>query len=285
MKIAGIRFKKAGRIHPYLDNGLELNPGERVVVVTGKGLELGRVVNVTQQDEAKDEIPPVLRRATAEDLQAREKHVKEEKEALSRAVEVALRLNLPMKMLAAEYNLEGSRLTFYFSAESRIDFHEISRELAALLKTKVELRQIGPRDAAKMMEGCGPCGRNLCCSVHLCEFEPVSIKMAKEQEIPLTPMKISGLCGRLLCCLSYEAPHYHAMAEKMPRRGQEVMTPQGKARVTERNLLKETVTVETENQTIVELKVDQIKMLPRAQKNPEPARNRENNQEAPRKED
>jgi len=284
MKLVGIRFKKAGRTHPYLDTGLDLKPGDRVVVETGRGLELGWVVTSSQKEDSKDQVSPVLRRATPDDLQAREKLAQSEKEALVKAGKIALRLNLPMRMLATEYNLEGSRLTVYFSAESRVDFHEISRELAAVLKTKVELRQLGPRDAAKLVAGCGPCGRNLCCALHLCEFDPVSIKMAKEQEIPLSPMKISGLCGRLLCCLSYEHKHYHAMTEKMPRRGQEVTTPRGRGRVVDRNLLKETVVVETEDETREELALDKITFQPRSQnqKPPNPAKNnKDRNQEKP----
>ncbi len=281
MKIAGIRFKKTGRTHPYLDTGLELKHGDKVVVETSRGLELGWVAALSQKEEKKDPVPPVLRRATAEDLAERDKLIQREKEALLKAGEIALRLNLPMRLLTTEYNLEGSRLTVYFSAESRVDFHEISKELAGTLKTKVELRQLGPRDAAKLISGCGPCGRTLCCSNHLCEFDPVSIKMAKEQEIPLTPMKISGLCGRLLCCLSYEFPHYHATAGKMPRRGQEVFTPQGKATVIERNLLKETVVVETENEARVEFNLDKITVQPRTQKPSNSDKPRKPDQEKP----
>lgn len=281
MKLVGIRFKKAARTHPYLDSGLELTPGEKVVVETGRGPELGWVVTSSRQEDSKDPIPAVIRRATTEDLQAREKLIQDEKEALLKAGEISSRLKLPMRLLATEYNLEGSRLTVYFSAESRVDFHEISKELAGILKTKVELRQLGPRDAAKHISGCGSCGRTLCCSQHLCEFDPVSIKMAKEQEIPLTPMKISGLCGRLLCCLSYEHIHYHAMAEKMPRRGQEVLTPYGKAKVVQRNLLKETVVVEKEDETREELTLDKITIPARNQKTANPAKDREKVQETP----
>lgn len=280
-KIVNIRFKRAGRTHTYLDTGLDLKPGDKVVVETGKGLEMGWVAACSNHENEKDQASPVLRRATAEDLQARERLIQSEKEALIKAAEIAGRLNLPMKMLATEYNLEGSRLTVYFSAESRVDFHDITRELASSLKTKVELRQLGPRDAAKLIAGCGPCGRSLCCSLHLCQFEPVSIKMAKEQEIPLTPMKISGLCGRLLCCLSYEYPHYHSMAGKMPRRGQEVFTPHGRAKVVDRNLLKETVTVETESQAQVELTLDKITLPDKSQKPSESPKKNNTNHEAP----
>lgn len=281
MRVVGIRFKKAARTHPYLDTGLELKPGEKVVVETGKGLELGWVVTLSQQEEIKDQIPPVLRRATTEDLQTRERLIQSEKEALFKAREIATRLNLPMRLLVSEYNLEGNRLTVYFSAESRVDSHEISKELAGILKTKVEFRLLGPRDAAKLIAGCGPCGRSLCCSLYLCEFDPVSIKMAKEQEIPLTPMKISGLCGRLLCCLAYEFPHYHATAEKMPKRGLEVFTPHGKAKVVERNLLKQTVVVETENQALVELHLDEITIPAKAKKPSNSVKTGETGQETP----
>lgn len=276
MKLVAIRFKKAGRTYLYLDTGLDLKPGDRVVVETGRGTMLGWVVTSSTPENGKEQIPPVIRRATAEDLQARERLNQGEKEALAKAGEIASRLHLPMKLLTTEYNLEGTRLTVYFSAESRLDFHEISKELAASLKTRVELRQLGPRDAAKMIAGCGPCGRPLCCSLHLCEFDPVSIKMAKEQEIPLTPMKISGLCGRLLCCLSYEFHHYHATSEKMPRRGQEVITPQGKAKIVDRNLLKEKVMVQTEDDTLIELGLDKITFPANSHENSNNADNAKN---------
>jgi cell fate regulator YaaT (PSP1 superfamily) len=163
-----------------------------------------------------------------------------------------------MKLLSAEYNLDGSRLTVYFSAAERIDFRELVRELASHLKIWVEMRQTGPRDEAKLIGGLGRCGRPLCCASFLSEFAPVSIRMAKEQSLPLNPMKISGCCGRLMCCLVYENEQYHIMNEKLPKKGQQVSTAMGVARVIGGNPLKETVLVELENEVTAELPLSEI---------------------------
>jgi cell fate regulator YaaT (PSP1 superfamily) len=165
-----------------------------------------------------------------------------------------------MKLLGAEYSIDGSRLTFFFSAEERVDFRELVRELNRRFKKKVELRQLGPRDEAKLLGGFGRCGRPLCCMNFLAELSPVSIKMAKEQNLPLNPMKISGVCGRLLCCLAYESEQYHAMKAKLPREGQKVKTPMGVATVVGGNPLKETVWVELESQARVELPLSKVQV-------------------------
>jgi cell fate regulator YaaT (PSP1 superfamily) len=166
-----------------------------------------------------------------------------------------------MKLLLAEYNLDGSRLTFYFSAEERVDFRELVKELTGRFKTRVELRQVGPRDEAKLIGGFGRCGRQLCCASFLSEFAPISIKMAKEQDLPLNPLKISGVCGRLLCCLSYESKQYHSLKAKLPKVGQRVSTSKGKASVVGINTLKETVVVELEGETTVELPSSEVSPL------------------------
>ena len=173
-----------------------------------------------------------------------------------------------MKLLSAEYSLDGSRLTFYFGAAERIDFRELVRELAGHLKVRVELRQMGPRDEAKLIGGFGRCGRPLCCMSYLSEFAPVSIRMAKEQGLPLSPMKISGCCGRLMCCLVYESELYHMMKEKLPKEGQQVSTAMGVARVVGNNPLKETVLVELENQVTVELPLSEITVVDKHQPQP-----------------
>jgi cell fate regulator YaaT (PSP1 superfamily) len=168
------------------------------------------------------------------------------------------KLGLPMKLLGAEYNLDGSRLTFFFSATERVDFRQLVRELNRRFNVRVELRQLGPRDEAKLVGGFGRCGRPLCCMSFLTEFSPVSIKMAKEQNLPLNPLKISGVCGRLLCCLAYETEQYQAMKEKLPKPGQTVSTPMGVANVVGINPLKETVLVELESQATVELPLSDL---------------------------
>jgi cell fate regulator YaaT (PSP1 superfamily) len=222
---------------------------------------MGQVVISPKQVLASDvtqPLKPVIRKAEPEDIQRAKEFEAQEKEALSECSKLIEKLQLPMKLLSAEYNIDGSRLTFYFSAAERIDFRELVRELATRLKVRVELRQTGPRDEAKMIGGVGRCGRPLCCSTFISEFAPVSIKMAKEQGLPLNPMKISGCCGRLMCCLVYENEQYRQMKEKLPRNGTMVTTAMGTAKVVEGNPLKETVMVELNNQVIVELPLDEI---------------------------
>jgi cell fate regulator YaaT (PSP1 superfamily) len=215
-------------------------------------------------------LKPVLRKAEAEDISKLEELESKERNALTECGKMISQLNLPMKLLSVEYNLDGSRLTFYFSAEERVDFRELVRELAKTFKVKVELRQVGPRDEAKIIGGFGRCGRPLCCTNFLDEFTPVSIKMAKEQSLPLNPMKISGVCGRLLCCLVYENEQYQAMKLKMPKNGQRVSTASGTGTVVGNNPLKETVMVEMENQVAVELPLNEIKT--EGQPPPKPAK-------------
>jgi cell fate regulator YaaT (PSP1 superfamily) len=261
--IVGIRFKRAGKVY-YFDAGdIELKVDDYVVVKTARGLELGRVTIAPKQvlaDEVKEELKPVVRKAEPEDIKRAQDLEAKEAEALAECTKLVAKLKLPMKLLGAEYSLDGSRLTFFFSAEERVDFRELVRELNRRFKKKVELRQLGPRDEAKLIGGFGRCGRPLCCVNFLAELSPVSIKMAKEQDLPLNPMKISGVCGRLLCCLAYESEQYHAMKAKMPREGQKVNTPMGVATVVGGNPLKETVWVELESQARVELPLSKIKV-------------------------
>jgi len=262
-EIVGIRFKKTGRVYYFDPAGIDLEVNDYVVVQTTRGLELGYVVIAPEQvlvNEITTPLKPVVRKAEPEDIShARELEEKEE-EALIECGKLISKLNLSMKLLSAEYNLEGSRLTFYFSAEERVDFRELVRELTSCFKLRVELRQLGPRDEAKLVGGFGRCGRPLCCMSFLSGFTPVSIKMAKEQNLPLNPMKISGVCGRLLCCLVYESEQYRAMKEKLPKDGQRVSTAMGVATVAGSNPLKETVLVELESQVTVELPLSEIKI-------------------------
>ena len=255
-EIVGIRFKRAGRVYYFDPAGIELAVGDWVAVETARGLEAGWVVIAPKQvlaNELTEPLKPVLRKAEAEELRQMEEFRSREKDALATCEAKVAQFNLPMKLLSAEYNLDGSRLVFYFTAEGRVDFRELVRDLAATFKTRVELRQVGPRDEAKMMGGFGPCGRPLCCSSFLCEFNPVSIRMAKEQDVPLNPAKISGVCGRLLCCLSHESEQYREMKEKLPQVGEHVFTPLGEATVMGSNPLKETVMVQLESEAMVEL--------------------------------
>ena len=260
-EIVGIRFKRAGKVYYFDPAGIEVEVNDYVIVKTSRGLELGHVVIAPGQvldNEVTEPLRPVVRKAEPDDI----KHVEEldtkAEEALIECGKLIGELQLPMKLLSAEYNLDGNRLTFLFSAEERVDFRELVRRLTNQLKVRVELRQVGSRDEAKLIGGFGRCGRPLCCTSFVSEFSPVSIRMAKEQELPLNPMKISGACGRLMCCLGYESEMYHAIKEKLPRVGQQVSTPMGEATVTGSNPLKETVLVELESGATVELPLGEV---------------------------
>jgi len=259
--VVGVRFQRAGRVYYFDPAGTDLDVNDYVVVETERGSSLGRVVIAPKQviaSELTEPLKPVLRKATPEDLQQREAVQKKEEEALSRCKELVNKFDLPMKLLAAEGNLDGSHFTVLFSAEGRIDFRRLVRELALVLNARVELHQVGPRDEAKLIGGVGRCGCPLCCITFLTEFTPLSIKMAKEQNLSLDPTKISGLCGRLLCCLGYETELYRLTKDKLPPVGQKVGTPLGEATVTGANPLKETVMVQLESQAVVELPLADI---------------------------
>lgn len=260
-EIVGVRFKRTGRVYYFDPAGIELDLNDWVVVETEHGVEVGRVVISQKQvlsSEITEPLKPVLRKAEEEDIRQREESEGKETEALNVCQAMANQFNLPMKLLAAEYNSDGTRLTVYFSAEGRVDFRDLLKELTNTFKTRIELRQVGSRDKAKLLGGVGRCGRPLCCATYLSEFNPVTIKMAKEQALPLNPMKISGVCGRLLCCLSYEYEQYRIMKEKLPASGQRVSTPMGLATVVGGNPLRETVIVQLESQATVELPVEQV---------------------------
>lgn len=259
--VVGIRFKRAGKVYYFDPADIELEVGDYVVVETTRGLEMGRVVISPQQvlaSEITEPLKPVVRKAEAEDIERAREFEQKEREAMAVCGELVGKLDLPMKLLSAEFNFDGSRLTFFFSAGERVDFRQLVRELTTRLKTRVELRQIGPRDETKLIGGFGRCGRPLCCTSFLSELAPVSIRMAKEQGLPLNPMKISGACGRLLCCLVYENEFYHEMRGKLPKEGQRISTSMGEAKVIGVNPLKETVLVELESQASVELPVSDI---------------------------
>ncbi|MBA7470621.1 hypothetical protein ES707_05908 [subsurface metagenome] len=259
--IVGVRFKRAGKIYYFDPAGIELEVGDYVVVKTTRGQEMGRVIIAPGQvvsGEVNRELKPVVRKAEPEDMEQAEELEAKEAKALAECAKLITKYRLPMKLLSAEYNLDSSRLTFFFSATERVDFRELVRELNSRFRLRVELRQLGPRDEAKVVGGFGRCGRPLCCANFLSEFSPVSIRMAKDQDLPLNPMKISGVCGRLLCCLAYESGQYQSMKKQMPKVGQQVSTAMGPARVVGSNPLKETVLVEIEGQANAELPLSEI---------------------------
>jgi len=260
-EIAGVRLHQAGKVYYFDAAGIPLEVNDDVVVETSRGQELGKVVISPKQailSEITEPLKPVIRKAQAEDIEKAQQQQGKATNAIAKCRELVEKLNLPMKPISTQYNLDGSHLTIFFSAEKRVDFRELVRELSRNLKTRVELRQVGARDEAKLIGGLGKCGFPLCCATFLSEFEPVSIRMAKEQDIALNPMKTSGICGRLLCCLGYEYEQYRAMKEKLPPLRQEVSTALGNAKVVSCNPLKETVTVELETGVTVELPLSQI---------------------------
>lgn len=257
----GVRFKRNGKIYYFDPSGINLKVGDNVIVETARGLELGEVV-IADTGEIDSNInkplKPVVRLASMDDLQCADEYKHREGEALIECSRIVNDLKLPMKLISTEYNLDGSRLTVFFSAEGRVDFRELVRELSHSLKVRVEMRQIGPRDEAKLLSGFGRCGRILCCASFLGEFNPVSIKMAKEQGLPLSPMKISGICGRLLCCLDYEFEQYREMRKKIPREGERINTTQGEGVVVSGKPIEEKVLVNLDSGARVELSLDEV---------------------------
>jgi len=272
-EVIGIRFKNAGKIYYFDPSGVAAGFGEWVVVETGRGLELGKVVAAARQvpdSEITEPLKPILRKAVEDDLRKRDEFADREREILENCIRISKKLNLPMKFIKSECNLDGTRITVYFSAEGRVDFRDLLKELTSTCRIRVELRQVGPRDEAKLLGGHGKCGLPLCCASFLSEFSPVSIKMAKEQDLPLNPTKISGTCGRLLCCLSYEAGQYRALKEKLPPAGQQVNTPAGSGIVVGGNPLKETVSVKLESEAVVEVPLEDLNA--EKEKQPRPPR-------------
>ena len=241
-----------------------------MIVETARARELGKVVippREVPQEKIVGQLKPVIRRATASDLVEAQYYASQEKRALQKCRAKAAEYGLPIKVIRAEYNFDGSHLVFYFTAEQRVDFRALVRDLARTFHTRIELRQVGVRDEAKLIKGLGPCGRPLCCTTHLCEFIPVSIKMAKQQGLPLSPMEISGICGRLLCCLTYENEYYQEARGKMPKIGEVVDTTYGIGKVTGHNFLKEVVHVQLESGVTVEVSLHEIKKQTEQQPN------------------
>ena len=261
-KIVGIRFKPVSKIYYFDPAGFEdLEVGDYVIVETTRGREAGEVAIAPKEvpeDEVISQLKGIVRRAEPWDLVQMEHYRRLEPRTLEVCREKIAEYGLPMRVVKAEYNFDGSHLVFYFVAEKRIDFRDLVRDLANTLKTKIELRQIGVRDEVKLMGGLGHCGRPLCCISFLSEFNPVSIKMAKQQDLPLSPMEISGLCGRLLCCLTYENEYYTEVRSSLPQVGEKVTTPYGSGQVTGINVLKETVSVELESEVTVEIPAKDI---------------------------
>lgn len=246
VEIISVRFKEGGKQYYFNPNGEQFHSGEGVIVETSRGIEFGECVQGnTPVDELELTAPlrPVIRRATEEDMQVREKNKEKEKKAFQICQEKIVEHGLEMKLVDAEYSFEGNKVLFFFTAEGRVDFRALVKDLASAIHARIELRQIGVRDEAKMLGGLGICGRPFCCSQFLDEFQPVSIKMAKTQSLSLNPTKISGTCGRLMCCLKYEQDAYEDLVKHSPKQDSFVETPDGAGTVCSVNLLRQTVQV------------------------------------------
>ena len=258
VKVVGVRFKDAGKIYYFDPGDLEIGLNENVIVETARGIEFGYVVVPNTEISEEEIVTPlksVIRVATEEDKKHHEENAKKEKEAFNICLQKIEAHNLEMKLIDVEYTFDNNKVLFYFTADGRVDFRELVKDLASVFRTRIELRQIGVRDEAKMMGGLGVCGRVLCCYSFLTDFQPVSIKMAKEQGLSLNPTKISGACGRLMCCLKYEHEAYEEMISRVPKEGAIVETPDGQGVVISSSLLKELVKVKLDNENETDLKI------------------------------
>ncbi|OPY58657.1 MAG: hypothetical protein A4E55_00709 [Pelotomaculum sp. PtaU1.Bin035] len=252
--VVGVRFKRAGKVYFFDPDGQELNQGDGVIVETARGIEYGQVVAgplEVEEDEMVTPLKKVIRKASVADIQQLSANREKENKAFQVGLEKIAAHKLPMKLVGVEQTFDGNKIIFYFTADGRIDFRELVKDLASIFRTRIELRQIGVRDEAKMVGGLGCCGRELCCSAWLSDFVSVSIRMAKDQNLSLNPAKISGICGRLMCCLKYENECYEHAKEELPDIGSWVITPDGEGRVTGVNIFKKGVNVELKESKIV----------------------------------
>ena len=246
MIVIGIRFKKAGKTYYFDPLDIDVHKNDKVIVETSRGLEFGTVITEKKEvvdDELIHPVKPILRVATQEDIDTNEENKIKEQEAKKICLEKISQHNLDMYLTDVEYTFDNNKVIFYFTAEGRVDFRELVKDLAAVFRTRIELRQIGVRDEAKVLNGIGPCGKQLCCATWMGDFNPVSIKMAKDQNLSLNPTKISGVCSRLMCCLNFEHQTYLEYRKGMPDQGDKVRTPEGKGDVLDVNILGEKVLV------------------------------------------
>lgn len=261
MRVVGVELGKSGKLLYADASDLELERGDLVVLEAEKGLMMGTVVTAPQEEKPglfKRTTDKVIRKATAKDISDQERLRKKEEDAFALCERLIGELQLPMKLVAVEYLLDGSKAIFYFTAEHRVDFRQLVRRLAGQLRLRIEMRQIGVRDEARMVKGIGFCGRELCCATFLRDFELVSIKMAKDQQLPLNPSKISGLCGRLMCCLSFEAEAYKELKKNLPKVGKRINTKYGEGKVLRQNLLLQTITLELASGGVITIKTDEL---------------------------
>lgn len=271
IEVIGVRFRENGKIYSFNPLDIQVKPGDFVIVETARGMEYGKVVRGRYSFDEKrlqSPIKPIIRKATETDAERDRRNKEKSKEAFNICLQKIAKHKLAMKLIEAEYTFDNNKVLFYFTADGRIDFRELVKDLAAVFKTRIELRQIGVRDETKIVGGIGICGRELCCHSHLSDFVPVSIKMAKEQSLSLNPTKISGVCGRLMCCLSYEEQTYEYLNDRMPNIGDYVKTPTGqKGEVTGTNVLRQMVKVVVTNDAgekeVLDFKVDELRFKPK----------------------
>ena len=274
IKVIGVRFRQAGKIYYFDPLDMDIEIGQHVIVETARGVEYGLVLvgpREVEEEKVIQPLKPVLRVATPEDDEIEIKNKEKEKAAFDICLEKITKHQLEMKLIDAEYTFDNNKVLFYFTADGRIDFRELVKDLASVFKTRIELRQIGVRDETKILGGIGICGRPLCCHTHLSEFAPVSIKMAKEQNLSLNPTKISGVCGRLMCCLKNEEETYEYLNSKLPAIGDRVTTLDGlRGEVTSvsvlRQLVKIVVTLDNDEKEVKEYPVAELKFRPKRKK-------------------
>ena len=274
-RIIGVRFRPAGKIYYFAPGKFHIKKGQQVIVETARGIEFGHVVmgpKEVEEDQITQPLKSVIRLANNEDRKIEERNREKEKEAFQICLEKIRKHKLEMKLIDAEYTFDNNKVLFYFTADGRIDFRELVKDLAAVFRTRIELRQIGVRDETKLRGGIGICGRELCCHTYLSEFAPVSIKMAKEQNLSLNPTKISGVCGRLMCCLTNEQETYEKLNSRLPSTGDTVTSPEGLRGEVQslsvlRQLVKVVVTLENDEKEIREYKASELKFKSRRKKN------------------
>jgi cell fate regulator YaaT (PSP1 superfamily) len=274
VNVIGVRFRRAGKVYYFDPTGYDIKTGDHVIVETARGIEYGHVVlgpRLVEEDKIIQPLKPVIRQATEEDEEINTKNKEKEKEAFKICLEKIKKHGLEMKLIDSEYTFDNNKVLFYFTADGRIDFRELVKDLASVFKTRIELRQIGVRDETKIVGGIGVCGRPLCCHTHLCEFSPVSIKMAKEQNLSLNPTKISGVCGRLMCCLKNEEEAYEELNAKLPNTGDTVTTADNlKGEVQSVSVLKQLVKVivilDNDEKEVREYKVEDLRFKQKKKK-------------------
>lgn len=245
-KVVGVKFRNTGKTYFFDPQNLEIEQGESVIVETARGVEFGTVslgITKMKREDLSKPLKPVLRIANEEDHKRHIENESRKDETMAICQELVQKRNLDMKLVDVEFTISGNKVIFYFTAEGRVDFRELVKDLASVFHMRIELRQVGSRDEAKMLGGIGSCGKSLCCTTWLSDFQPVSIKMAKNQNLSLNPTKISGVCGRLMCCLKYENDLYTKLRDGIPDNGEKVGTPDGMGKVFDTNILEETVRV------------------------------------------